>query len=248
MKIVTFNIRCLYCGKDGINSFVHRAVMLCDKINAEKPDVVGFQEITADILSVLEKLLPDYLLVGQLRGADYNGEGLYTAIRKESVSLLGLETVWLSPTPYVPGSRFENQSDCPRICVATKLLFKESGRVMRVFNIHLDHISEEARMLGIKAAFEFADGFKDGAETVFLGDFNAKPDSDTVAYCNARLVDLTKKIEVSFHGYGKTAVKIDYIYTSEEVAAGVTDVYAWTDEKHGIYLSDHYPICAVMGE
>lgn len=247
MKIVTFNIRCLYkSAKDGINSFAYRAVGVADKINAEKPDVVGFQEITADILSVLERLLPDYLFVGQFRNSDYKGEGLYTAIRKESVALLGLETVWLSPTPYVPGSRFENQSNCPRICVATKLLFKESGRILRIFNLHLDHISDEARMLGIKAAFEFAESFGDGAEAVFLGDFNAEPDSKTIEYCNERLIDLTRDIPVSFHDFGKEGVKIDYIYTSSALAECVSEVCAWDDESNGIFLSDHYPICAAL--
>ena len=254
MKIVTFNIRCVYYGKvDGINSFAYRAVGVADKINAEKPDVVGFQEIKADILSVLERLLPDYLFVGQLRDADYKGEGVYTAIRKESVALLGLETIWLSPTPYLPGSRFENQSEYPRICVATKLRFKESGRILRVFNLHLDHISDEARVLGIEAAFKFADSFEDGADRVFLGDFNATPDSKTIAFCNDRLVDITNKIPASFHNFGKTehyaaGTKIDYIYVPDHLANSVSEVYAWEDEKNGIYLSDHYPICATWEE
>ena len=62
MKITTFNLRCVYRG-DGINSFVHRAVPLCDKINEEKPDVIAFQEVTVDSLRILEKLLTEYILV-----------------------------------------------------------------------------------------------------------------------------------------------------------------------------------------
>ena len=41
MKIVTFNLRSRYKG-DGINSFVHRAVLLCDKIEEERPDIIAF--------------------------------------------------------------------------------------------------------------------------------------------------------------------------------------------------------------
>ena len=247
MKIVTYNLRCVY-DRDGINSFVHRAVALCDKIQSEKPEVIGFQEIVPKNLAVLEKLLPEYLFVGQFRNADYLGEGVFVALRKESCTLLGLETVWLSPTPYVAGSRFENQSKYPRICTAVKIRHIESGKIFRVFDLHLDHISEEARVLGIKAALKFVDSFADNAPKVILGDFNAEPDSEAIAMCNARedISDVTDNIKVTFHGYGTTAIKIDYIYMEKELAEAVKKVEAWTDERNGVYLSDHYPVCAEL--
>ena len=245
LKIATYNLRCVY-NKDGINSFIHRAVLAADKIEDEKPDVIGFQEITPKNLTVMEKLLPEYSFVGQFRSASFDTEGLYVAVRKESCMLLGFESVWLSPTPYVPGSRFEDQSHCPRICVQAKIRHIESGKIFRVFNIHLDHISESARVLGISSVFEFIDSFNDGAPIALLGDFNAHPDSDTVALCNARkgLRDVTANIPTTFHNYGKTSEKIDYIYLSGELADSVAEVNAWTDEINGIYLSDHYPVCA----
>ncbi len=247
MKIVTFNLRCVY-NRDGINSFVHRALVISDKIREEQPDVIGFQEVIPKSLEVLERLLPEYLFVGQFRNADYLGEGLYTAVRKENCMLLGFETVWLSPTPYEAGSRFENQSHCPRICVAAKIRHKDSGKIFRVFNIHLDHISDEARVLGMTAAFKFADGFKDNVPEVFLGDLNAEPDSETIALCCARegIVDVTADVGATFHGYGKTAVKIDYIFLTSELAEKLLGVEKWEDEKDGIYLSDHYPVCAEL--
>lgn len=247
MKIASINQRCVY-KKDGNQSFIHRAVFLCDKISAEAPDVIGFQEVTEESVKVLERLLPEYTFVGQFRGADYRGEGLYTAVRKESCTLLGFETVWLSPTPYEPGSRFEDQSPYPRICVEAKILHRASGRVMRLYNLHLDHISESARVLGIKAAFDFIDSFKDGAPVVMLGDFNAEPDSKTIEMCNARegMRNVTANIPVTFHGYGKSSIKIDYIYMSDELADSVCEAKAWTDQSYDIWLSDHYPICAEL--
>lgn len=247
MKIATINQRCVY-KKDGNQSFIHRGIFLCDKIKEEAPDVIGFQEITTGSLKVLEKLLPEYIFVGQFRSENYDGEGLFTAVRKDTCSLLGFETVWLSPTPYVPGSRYENQSHCPRICVEAKIRHNESGKVFRLYNLHLDHISDEARILGMEAAFKFVDSFKDGAPIVILGDFNAKPDSKTIEMCNAQkdMRDVTKNIPVTFHGYGQQAIKIDYIYMSTELAEKVTSVEAWTDKSYDIWLSDHYPVCAEL--
>ena len=43
IKIVTYNLRCIWKG-DGINGFIHRAGMIFDKINAELPDIIAFQE------------------------------------------------------------------------------------------------------------------------------------------------------------------------------------------------------------
>lgn len=46
---------------------------------------------------------------------------------------------------------------------------------------------------------------------------------------------------MDFDGY---EVAVDYIYLSDGFAEKVINVKAWTDEHTGIYLSDHYPVCA----
>ncbi len=244
MKIVTFNLRCLYNG-DGVNSLMHRAFLIYDKVKEEKPDVVAFQEVREKSLEVLEKLfLDEYVFVGQLREENYSEEGLYTMVRRETCQVLGFETIWLSPTPYVVASRFENQSVCSRICTQTLVRHKESGKVMNFFNIHLDHISEEARVLGVKCAFEFIEEHtkKRNCPLVLLGDFNALPDSETIKLCKEKFVEATEKVETTFHDFGKKAAKIDYIFVSEELKNEVKDVKIWDNCENGIYLSDHYPI------
>ena len=252
MKLVTFNIRCVYRDKDGINSFIHRVGGIYDKLRAEKPDVVAFQEIREQHLALLEPLFPDYLFVGHLREADYSGEGVYTAVRRDTCQLLGSDMIWLSPTPYTPGSRFEEQSPCPRILQCLTLRYKQSGQVFRLFNLHLDHISEQARVLGMQAALAYLS--RKEAERplpyAIVGDFNAYPDSETIALCNGRadMRDVTAHIPVSFHDFGRRTPgeKIDYIFLSNELADRTASVTAWEDVEDGIYLSDHYPLSAEM--
>ena len=249
MKITTFNIRCKF-DTDGINSFVHRAGFIFHKIQKEKPDVIAFQEVTEPILDMLEKMLTDYIIVGQFRSANYDEEGLFTAIRKDSLQLLGLETVWLSPTPFVPGSRYEDQSMCPRICVHTQLRDRKSGLVFRLFNIHLDHISEKARVEGMEAAVDYINHFqaRNKLPIMLMGDFNALPSSDVIAFCNKYegIRDVTSHIPFTYHEWGVKNNKIDYIYMSDELADKVTKVTPWDDKINGIWLSDHYPVCAEM--
>lgn len=248
--IVSFNIRSVYNGDDGINNFIHRVGFIYDKIEQEKPDIIGFQEVKQPHLNLLEKILPDYTITGHLRNADYSGEGVFTAIRKDKYQLLGCETRWLSPTPFVAGSRFENQSDCPRTCIMTLLRHIETGKIFRMFNLHLDHISGEARILGIKSAFEFIDEMncKLNLPYILLGDFNARPDSETIEFCNNRddIKDVTDHIPVTFHKYGEREAKIDYIYMSNDLADKAEDVKIWDDEVNGIYLSDHYLVYACI--
>ncbi|MBQ8357492.1 MAG: endonuclease/exonuclease/phosphatase family protein [Clostridia bacterium] len=249
MKIVSYNIRNQYA-HDGINAFIHRAGAIYEKINAEKPDVIAFQEMTDKHLKLMETLFPEYTFVGLLRHKGYTGEGLYIAARRETFTILGFDTIFLSPTPYIPASRYEMQSPHPRICLETHLLHKETGKELRVFDLHLDHHRTEAQMLGMKDTLTYIDSFqaKRSLPFVLLGDFNVRPDSEEIALCNARpdMTDITAEIPSTFHGYGKCSAKIDYIYMSKDIAEQVTSVKIWDDEHAGIYLSDHYPVCAEL--
>lgn len=251
IKIVTYNFRNDWYGStDGINGGIYRFGTVLEKIDNEKPDVICFQEIREPSKNALVKALTDYIIVGQLRNKDYTGEGIYTAIRKDTMDLLGLDIFWIGPEPYVPESRFESQSVCPRICVMTMIRHKISGERMRVYNVHLDHIGEIARVEGIKCVLNMAvaDRKKMDLPVVVLGDFNARPESETVEYCNnfkeISLFEATKDIKSTFHAFGKKTedCKIDYIFVSDELKGKVKSVCAWKDVENGIYLSDHYPI------
>ena len=90
------------------------------------------------------------------------------------------------------------------------------------------------------------------AHTVILGDFNAEPHEGVTACAEAftevPLFEATEAITTTFHNYGrwKPNVKIDYIFLSEELKDRVKTVTVWDEEQNGIYLSDHYPVCAEL--
>lgn len=217
----------------------------------EKPDIIGFQEVTEPILKLLERLLADYRIVGHFRNENYTGSGDFIAFKKDKYQLLGCETRWLSPTPFVVDSRFENQSPFARSCVMAMLKNNETNKPLRIFSTHLDHISDEAKISGIKCVYDFIDEMNSRLNMpyVLMGDFNSTPDSETIKYCNSRndIKDVSAGIAKTCHGFGKCDVgKIDYIYMSNEIADKVTDVCVWDDVSSGIYLSDHYPVCAKL--
>lgn len=247
IKIVTWNIRYLWEG-DGKNSFIYRVGMINNKILAEKPDVIAFQEVTEPIYKVLRQIMPEYTFVGHFRDENYKGEGLFVAIRNDSIDLIGTETIWLSQTPYIPGSMFEGQSLCPRICNIVQIKHRESEKHMRIYNVHLDYMSDKIQAESMKCVFEFVEQYNAKLKLpyVILGDFNATPESSLIKMCDnySGVVNITKAIPVSFHEFGTKELKIDYIYVSDEISECVNDVTSWKDENEGIFLSDHYPICS----
>ena len=250
-KIVTFNARCVYNTGDGANNFIHRVGLIKDKIALEKPSIVAFQEVTPPILASLEDAFgSDYLFVGQMRSASYSGEGLYTAFKRDEFALIRLETFWLSPTPFIPGSRYEIQSVCPRICVTTTLLHRASGKLITVYNNHLDHAEDEARRQGMKCLFAQMKKIQSlfPSEVIILGDFNAFPTDKVMKYTAEKspvpIFELSADIPFTYHGFGKSQQKIDYIFVSQTLKDAWTKTSAWDDCADGIYLSDHYPVCA----
>ena len=248
MKIVSFNLRCCW-REDKQNSFVCRAGLIYEKITTERPDIIAFQEVVPQSLELLKRMLPEYEFFGSRREKDFTGEGVYTAFRKDAYALMASDVFWLSPTPFVTASRFEKQSLCPRICVSTKLRNIKTLETFRVFNLHLDHESDEARRLGLQCVYEYIDR-QNGADkqpVVILGDFNATPESETMqsVFALGWLFEASRAISgTTFHDFGRrTDCKIDYIFATEEWKDRVVNAYAWTDEFFGTYLSDHYPIC-----
>ncbi len=251
MKFVTFNIRTDH-DQDGDNSFRYRKPLILRTIAEKQPDIICFQEVLPHVADWLRENLTGFTTVGcgRNRGTMLGDEQLTVAYRADKYNLVEMNTFWMSPTPYVPGSRFEEQSSCPRVCTEVLLFERDTEQVVRVLNVHLDHYGAEARRLGLKQALKHIDShelFPDAA-TIIAGDFNDEPDSiifeafkDHPGY-----VDVTKDVGRTFHNYGKNddSFQIDYIWVRGNLEC--KHVEKWTVEENGLYLSDHYPVCAEL--
>lgn len=248
MKFVTFNIR-LDCRRDGINNFEFRQPLILRVLRQEKPDIVCFQEVLPHVQRWLKEILPDYTVVGCAREPGFRGESVCIAFRRDLFNLVHMDTFWLSPEPYTPGSRYEVQSDCPRTAAELLLHVDGTEQVIRVLNTHLDHQGAPARILGLTQILRHLDAaplFPE-APIVLTGDFNTPPESEELSvfhdfpgYTNA-----TEGIGTTYHGYqnGRDS-SIDYIFLRGAVAC--RGIEKWTHVEKGVFLSDHYPICATL--
>lgn len=254
LKIMTFNLRC-DCGADGINNWQYRTDLVKQAIYGENPDLIGFQEVTRnmfeDVRSMIEK---DYVVLGAGRNADYTGEGVNIAFKKEKFDLLGFSTFWLSDTPCIPGSRYGNldQSGCPRTAVLAELALRGLGRKIFFCNTHLDHEGAKARLSGAKLILErVSASCTENDSIIITGDMNARPGTPEIQeFCSEKLgiYDITDFTEGTFHRWGELAdekIKIDYIFTNAKRSAKTPEIVK-KYEKDGVYCSDHYPVCGYI--
>lgn len=249
MKVVTFNIRCDY-GQDKNNNFEYRKQHILNKIKNENPDIIGFQEVLPHVAAWLKENLDDYYIIGCPRSEKLDDEQVSIAYKKDRMNLIRMETWWLSNEPFVPGSRYEKQSICPR--VANEAVFEdmETKKIFRMINTHLDHEAAQARREGLAQILNKLENeeFWKNLPVILCGDFNAEPDSDEMKalFENSSLDVVTKNIGYTYHNFGKNdpAVSIDYIVLKGDFKC--TSVEKWTDEKDGVYFSDHYPVCAII--
>jgi len=172
-NLASFNVRCATSSDKGVNFWTNRFPRLVKVINDRAFDIVGMQELTPKQREYLDEALGSAwgrIGVGRLVGD--MGESMTIYYRKARFECLATDTFWLSETPRVPGSKSWD-SACERNCTWGLFRDKRTGRRFRYYNTHLDHISNEARVMGMRVILAETRRLSQG-ETVFLtGDMNA---------------------------------------------------------------------------
>ncbi len=248
LKFVTFNIR-RDVETDGANRFEYRQPLILKKIREEQPDIICFQEVLEEASDWMREEFDGYYVLSCGRNQGLDGEQIAIAYRCDRLSLISLDTFWLSHTPYSPGTRY-GASAYARLCMEALFYDMQEKRVIRVFNTHLDHKGELARKNSLIQILTKADNeeFYPDAPVVLAGDFNMTPSSEEMKVMEdwPQYTDLAKSIGGTFHNFGKTspASKLDYIFVSEGITC--SRVERWDEKEGDVWLSDHYPVCALL--
>lgn len=217
---------------------------------AESADIICFQEVTPFWKDAFEEDLAGYDSILVYRGEkSCNHEAVPIYWKAERFDKIDCGHFWLSETPEVESIGWN--ACCLRICCWVILRDKADGREFAVVNTHLDHVSEEARINGIRLVREFiTKKFGEDMPLVLMGDFNAEPGSATIEAADALLTDASLaagvgRDENTFHGFGlERACRIDYIYLSSGIGCSKCEIVKETDGKS--VQSDHYGLRAVL--
>jgi endonuclease/exonuclease/phosphatase family metal-dependent hydrolase len=226
-------------------SWFYRADLILDDIDSVQPDIIGFQEATFVHYDYLKKVMVGYDSEMAYRDEFVLSEGCPIFWRTDRFEKIDSGSFWLSETPEVMSKDWG--SEHYRICVYVILRDLDSGEEFAVFNTHLDHTSDLARINGIKVVLDKISEFGN-IPAYLMGDLNAKEDSETIlstkeAFDDAKLIAEKTDDSPTFHGWGEAADprRIDYIMISK----GDAEVYEYgvVNNLHGdVYSSDHSSI------
>jgi endonuclease/exonuclease/phosphatase family metal-dependent hydrolase len=258
IKVMTLNVR--YNNPiDSVNAWPNRAAIVCNFIKTEKPDVLGLQEVLLLQYEVLDSILTDYASVGVGRNDGAKGGEMNPVFfRKDRFDMTRSKTFWLSENPEVPGSMAWGAS-LPRIVTWIELVDKENHVHFFFFNTHFAHDSDSARIMSSKLLLEKADTIASGFPFIITGDFNMPSTSKGYAILTgpAESVPLLRDAfdisdknpsgpNYTFNGFSdkQGTGRIDYIFVKDGMK--VLDHSTLIKKEHGIYISDHWPVEAIV--
>ncbi|HQA05255.1 MAG TPA: endonuclease/exonuclease/phosphatase family protein [Clostridiales bacterium] len=235
------NVRTLSPSDTGKRSWYYRADLLLQNIKEASPDIIGFQEVTPVHYKFFQEKLIGYDSIITYRDDKPISEACPVFYRADAFELIDKDSFWLSETPDVMSKSWN--SACYRICSYAILKEKQSGKEFIVFNTHLDHVSEEARIKGIEVVLDRIKKFE-GRPSLLMGDFNAYEDSETYKMATEHFTDARYAAKLSskagtFHAYGQSeSVIIDYIMVTPN--AFEVEEFRVIDKTYGgAYSSDH---------
>ncbi len=179
MRIISWNIRCQNGGDDARGcGWKVRLPLVIATLRELSPDIFAVQEAHGSQMDDLRAAFSDYQSVGMGReDGENDGEHCGIFFDKTRFWLRSQETRWLSPTPDVPSRGWG--ANYTRIVTRASLLDRETDRKLMVWNAHLDHQSELARLESARILRgELA---KAEVPALLCGDFNCAPDAAPIA-------------------------------------------------------------------
>ena len=252
--ICSFNMLTDNSANTGDLAWTNRLPRILKIIEDHKLDVIGAQELRENqVVHLREALGPKgYEIVGRGRLAEGKGEGVYIIYNAKRFDRTASGTFQLSETPDVLGSSSWN-SACPRTCVWVQLKDRESGTEFRLYNTHLDHVSELARRKGMELVVGRINADVSVGMTAFLtGDFNNELEpGNAIDYVRKSMRD-TAELSLTphqgpvktFHDYDPPAcMLIDYVFAKGKVK--VLSHATLDDMPDGKLPSDHFPVAVI---
>lgn len=245
ITMMSCNVRCLTPLDLGKRSWFYRADLLVLDIAAQNPGIIGFQEATQWQYRYLVDVLQGYDSVIDYRDQSIASEGCPIFYSTALYTLKDKGSFWLSETPDVMSKDWGAAHY--RICSYVILTEKASGKDFVVFNTHLDHVSDEARIKGIAVVLEKIAQFG-GLPAVIMGDFNALEGSETYNSATQYFLDAQYAAAETMEGHTyqnwgnlDKFKRLDYFMISK--TGWVAQKYAIVQPVHDrVYASDHCPI------
>jgi endonuclease/exonuclease/phosphatase family metal-dependent hydrolase len=252
MRIITCNVRTSKA-KDGDNSWRYRKELLVKVLRFHIPQIICFQELSDDQFLYIKSSFSDFsnfgITIEPLRKSVLNA----IFFDKSYFDMISGNGYWLSETPHFPGTK---SWDSQGVRFANWVVLNEnsSGKMLRIINTHLDHMSQEARENQGKLIIAESNAFPSTVPQVLTGDMNCRSDNTVIdAFKMVGWKDTYESANKSadpgptFHGFlgdngTGTTGKIDWIFARGSVEVHRSEIIR--DHDNDRYPSDHYFVSA----
>lgn len=245
LNVISQNVMCWQAEH---NSYEERRVLLQKVFNNHGADLIGIQEATPTWKKYFDEDLRDFDGILKYRGEE-SREAVPIYWRRDRFEKIDGGWFWLSETPDMESRGWG--AACLRITTWACLEEKETGGRFAFVNTHLDHVSEEARVNGIKLIVSFiAERFGADMPLILTGDFNTEPGSTTISITKELLSDTRDIADSANLGYTFNDIRngekmtIDYVFVSEQFKCSRMDIIDETVGK--TRQSDHYAVIAEL--
>ncbi len=258
-RIMTCNIRVALDEDEekGVGWSSRKKICL-DIISKYKPDIICLQEVLKGQAADFKKHFSGYQLLG-FDGPEMDANPVgYHGIAKNPIlfstkkyELISAGTYWLSETPLVAGSKSWDTARA-RHANWIRLKDKSTGKEFRVINLHLDHVSNDAKFQQLKMVIEEAGQYLPAFPQILCGDFNSRFQSKVFssprnAGWKEGMEILYGEKEMGFTGHafkglqyekGPSGGRIDFIWYKGDIEVKRAEILR--DEVKGVYPSDHF--------
>ncbi len=254
LKVMSFNVR-FDNPADGINAWSNRIPLVEKYMKDKMPDIVGMQESLYHQNEDLLQIMPGYAYVGTGRDdGEKGGEFSPIFFRTDVFELLDHSQFWLSETPDAPGS-IGWAAVLPRVVVWAKLMYRESGKELFVFNTHFSHVSDEARRKSMEFLSDQIVKIAGDSRVILTGDFNITQGSELYHEMQERFLEQNNLqnaeliaqepytgVKNTFNGFRRDMEPrvIDFIYVNEYFSVKTYDIDKIMEGD--IFISDHWPV------
>lgn len=247
--LATFNIRWDNPNDIG-NLWKDRAPQIIQLVKFHQIGIVGTQEVLAHQLKELNEGL-GYAAIGVGRD-DGIAKGEFSPIHYDPSRYQVEEsgTFWLSPTPDQPSKGWDAALN--RICTWARFS-TGAGERFYVFNVHYDHIGQQAREESSKLVLsKIQEINREGLPVIWMGDFNVEPENPAYQVILNQEAWKDARLDSKLSSYGPKGTFTGFDW--DRMPDGIID-HVFVQGKlevlrHGIltdnygkkYPSDHFPV------
>lgn len=245
IKVMSFNIRGNNDNDGAFNHWALRAGACRMMIQVQKPDLVGFQEITDTQWGYVDGVLPKdgYVGVGVI---DKKNAFYYNPERLE-VERSGV--FWLTKTPDVPS---EASDGYERYVYWASIRILATGQRFFYMNTHFA-LSTDGRTLGINVIRQRLPLLNtEKLPVIFNGDFNTHSTDKVFDYIRETMsstrdiAPITDDVK-TYNAWGNEnkAYECDHIWISNTLSCPEYRTVTVPYEGH-TYISDHFPVYSII--